>query len=157
MGLFRVATTLPHNDRYVGRARRHYAAAALRPPKPLRAALSAPLARGPSALYVGPPPPCLRPGRLPSLFAVVIPHSFRYLRPRSRESGARRLSAAGALFIFGRARRNYAAAALRPPKPLRAAAALSLRGLGAGNRPSGGPPPPSLLRFRYAAALSGER
>lgn len=43
MGLFRVATTLPHNDRYVGRARRHYAAAALRPPKPLRAAYSAAL------------------------------------------------------------------------------------------------------------------
>ena len=115
MGLFRVATTPPHRRLSVGRARRHYAAAALRPPKPLRAALSAPLARGLSASFVGPPPPSLRPRRLPSSCAALIPHSFRFLRPRSRESGARRLSAAGALFIVGRARRHYAAAALRPP------------------------------------------
>ena len=116
MGLFRVAITLPHRRRYVGRARRHYAAAALRPPKPLRAALSAPLARGLAATFVGSPPPSLRPRRLPSLFAAMIPRSFHFLRPRSRESGARRLSAAGALFIVGRARRHYAAAALRPPE-----------------------------------------
>ena len=135
MGLFHVAITLPYRYRHVGRARRHYAAAALRPPKPLRAALSAPLARGLAATFVGPPPPSLRPRRLPSSFAAMIPRSFRYLRPRSRESGARRLSAAGAFFIVGRARRHYAAAALRPPLT----------------------PSAPRLRYRYAAALSGER